>query len=166
MHQIHLWKKIGSVAYKLHIPEGSKVHPTFHVSQLKAFTPDYTPVHTVLPHIPQLDISDVAPESIPDRRLVKKGNKAITQILIKWTRLPDESSTWEDYHVLHWRFPPAAAWDRLPLKKGAVSPPILRRRQRPDVRGSFEAEQSGARHVSGAAQVTCYKKRTQAINAS
>jgi hypothetical protein len=87
---------------------GTKVHPTFHVSLLKAFTPDYTTVHIVMPHIPQLDITDVALESILDRRLVKKGNEAITQILVKWTGLPDESSAWGDYHVLCQRFLTAA----------------------------------------------------------
>jgi hypothetical protein len=65
-------------------------------------------VHIVLPHIPQLDISDVAPESNLDRRLVKKGNETITQILVKWTRLLDESSTWDDYLVLCQRFLTAA----------------------------------------------------------
>jgi hypothetical protein len=92
------------------LPSGSQVHPIFHVSQLKAVTPDYSPVHTILPNIPQLDVTDVSPESILDRHLVKKGNEAITQVLVKWTRFPDASSTWEDYHVL-WRwFLAASAW--------------------------------------------------------
>jgi len=47
-----------------------------------------------------LDGSDVVPEAILDRRLVKKGNNAILQVLIKWTKLPSTSATWEDYYVV------------------------------------------------------------------
>ena len=52
----------------------------------------------------------VEPEQILDRRLVKKGNNAITQVLIKWTNLPEDATTWEDANVLRERFPDALAW--------------------------------------------------------
>jgi len=52
----------------------------------------------------------VEPESVLDRRLVKKGNAAIPQVLIKWSHIPDTSATWEDYYVLKEHFPTAAAW--------------------------------------------------------
>jgi hypothetical protein len=77
-------EKIGSVAYRLILPPGSLVHPVFHVSQLKAFTPDHTLVFSQLPDIPSLDIADVSPKEILDHRLVKKGNEAITQVLVQW----------------------------------------------------------------------------------
>jgi hypothetical protein len=69
----------------------------FYVSQLKPFIVDYSPVYSKLSDIPTLDVIDVTPERILDRRLVKKGNVAITQILVQWNRLPESSTTWEDF---------------------------------------------------------------------
>lgn len=88
--------KIGSTAYKLDLPPASSIHPTFHVSQLKAYTPDCTPVFSELPPLINQDGSDVIPEGVLDRRLVKKGNVAVPQVLIKWSKLPSTSATWED----------------------------------------------------------------------
>jgi hypothetical protein len=80
-------EKLGPVAYKLQFPDNSSVHPVFHVSQLKSFTADYSPVHSQLPDTPALDVLNVTPERILDRRLVKKGNVAITQVLVQLTGL-------------------------------------------------------------------------------
>ena len=60
--------------------------------------------------IPHLDTLEVIPELILDRRLVKKGDSAITQVHIKWSGLPVTMATWEDYYVLKERFPTAPAW--------------------------------------------------------
>jgi hypothetical protein len=58
-------------------------------SQIKAFTPYHTPVYSQLLVIPHLDVAEVTPLKILDRRLVKKGNEAITEILVQWTGLPE-----------------------------------------------------------------------------
>jgi hypothetical protein len=89
-------EKLGPVVYKLQLPDNSSVHLVFHVSQLKFFTVDYSLVHSQLPDTPALDVLNVIPERILDWRLVKKGNVAITQVLVQWSGLPDSSSTWED----------------------------------------------------------------------
>ena len=102
--------RIGEVAYRLKLPEHSQIHPVFHVSQLKPFTPDYSPVSSDLPVQLEVDASEVFPEEILDRRLSKKGNKAQLQVLIKWTSLPASEATWEDYEVVKHRFPDAPAW--------------------------------------------------------
>ena len=77
----------------------------FLVSQLKPFQPNYTPVFSVLPKGAELDAHNLVPKVVLERRLVKKGNKAIPQALIKWSTLPSSMATWEDWYVLQSRFP-------------------------------------------------------------
>jgi hypothetical protein len=93
-------EKIGSVVYKLQLPSSSFVHPVFHVSKLKAFTPNHSPVYSSLLDVPALDVLEVALDKVINRQLVKKGNVAITQVLVQWSDLPESSSIWEDYNLL------------------------------------------------------------------
>jgi hypothetical protein len=102
-------EKVGSVAYKLELPSHSLIHPVFHVSQLKQYTPDHAPVFADLPSPPKLDLTVLEPEVILERRLTKKGNSAVTQVKVKWSSLPDELATWEDHDMLKARYPTAAA---------------------------------------------------------
>jgi len=71
--------------------------------------PNYTPVFSELPKVAELDAHHLQPEVVLDRRLVKKGGKAIPQALIKWSALPSSMTTWEDWYVLQARFPDALA---------------------------------------------------------
>lgn len=40
----------------------------------------------------------IEPIVVLDRRMVKKGNKATTQILVPWANILPEKVTWEDYN--------------------------------------------------------------------
>ena len=120
-----LLERIGPAAYKLDLLASSLIHPTFHVSQLKAFVPDHTLVFSELPHQVQLDTEEVQPEEILDHRLVKKGNRAVPQVLIKWTDVPAASATWEDYYVLKTRFRAALAWGQASVPAGENVRPMV-----------------------------------------
>ena len=75
-------QKIGSLAYKLDLPSEALIHPVFHVSQLKPFTPDYTPVFSELPKPPDLTAGDLQPVAILERRMRKKGDAPVVQLLV------------------------------------------------------------------------------------
>lgn len=97
-------QKVGPVAYKLSLPPHVAVHHTFHVSQLK---PCYA-VPTHFNHPPTVNVSSpncVQPKEILERRMIKRGNKAIPQILVQWDQMSVEDATWEDYATLKLRFP-------------------------------------------------------------
>jgi hypothetical protein len=117
-------ERIGKAAYRLDLPASSLVHDVFHVSQLKEYHPDFSHVFLELPKCPALDTVETQPETILDRRLTKKGNTAVHQMLIKWTGLSADQATWEDWEVLKVRFPVSLLFllgDKQALLRGALS---------------------------------------------
>jgi hypothetical protein len=115
------WVRV--VAYRLQLPAEARIHQVFHVSQLKPFTPNYTPVFSELPRPPDLAALAVQPSAILRRRLVRAGNATTPQILVKWGNLPDESATSEDYYVLQRHFPQAPIWEGSSSQEGASVTP-------------------------------------------
>ena len=71
-------QKIGSVAYRLALPDSSKVHPVFHVSQLKKFL---APTQQVQPVLPEPGDNFRVPSQVLDRRVVSRGADTIAQVL-------------------------------------------------------------------------------------
>jgi hypothetical protein len=71
----------------LELPSNSQVHPVFDVSQLKLFTPNYTPMYHELPRVIDLSKDHVEPVEILQRRLVKKGGAAVLQVLVRLSNL-------------------------------------------------------------------------------
>ena len=97
--------RVGAVAYKLALPSHVHIHNTFHVSVLKKKMGTGV-THT---HIPagvsrqgQLLLEPIA---ILDRRLVKRGRVAATQVLVQWSNSFPEDATWEYLQDLKLQFP-------------------------------------------------------------
>lgn len=88
-------ERIGTVAYRLHLPPDSKIHPVFHVSLLKKKRGDAIAPNPNMPPIDAICVFHWQPKAILDRGLFKKKNVAITKWLVKWSGLPIEDATWE-----------------------------------------------------------------------
>ena len=92
--------KISAVAYKLDLPPTMRIHPIFHVSLLKCYTPnneELFPDREITPPEPILvnDIEEFEVEEILDQRITKQGNRSTPQYLIKWKGYPLHDATWE-----------------------------------------------------------------------
>ena len=87
-------ERIGKVAYKLALPAGTRVHPVFHVSQLKQHI-GHAMVQSALPVLDGEDLISKEPVQILERRIRKRGNQAVTQVLVQWSNSFPEDATWE-----------------------------------------------------------------------
>lgn len=102
-------RRIGMVAYELGLPEGSLVHPVFHVSLLKKKIGDTTITSSKLPRTDKEGRMQIVPIAILDRKIMKKDNRAVTAGLIQWSNLFPEDATWEDLEELLKQFPESIA---------------------------------------------------------
>lgn len=88
--------KVGKVSYRLELPESSKIHSVVHVSLLKEAR-GYTSTSPPIP-LPVIQDPDcpVQPLEVVDERMVRKGNKTVRQVKVRWTNADPEASTWEN----------------------------------------------------------------------
>ena len=92
------------VAYKLELPPSAKIHPIFHVSQLKRHVGPMV-VHTPLPMLTEDGLLIKEPVVIIDRRIGKHNGKAVTEVLIQWKNSFPEDATWESLPQMQLKYP-------------------------------------------------------------
>ncbi|KAL8103411.1 hypothetical protein AgCh_027834 [Apium graveolens] len=112
--------KIGAVAYKFGLPNGSRVHPVFHVSLFEKRIGDAEVRNNELPLITDDGEIVMEPEAILDTRWFKKGSSFEEEQLVKWKKLPVENATWENAKELKDKFLTLNLADKIPLKGGDV----------------------------------------------
>ncbi|KAH7657952.1 Ribonuclease H protein [Dioscorea alata] len=98
-------QRIGSVAYKLELPEHSHIHPVFHVSLLKKLITDMASEAALLPPITMESGPLIQPELILQHCTVIRNNRHISQALVQWCGLPMSENSWEDIALLRSQYP-------------------------------------------------------------
>lgn len=96
--------KVGEVSYKLKLPDNAKIHPVFHVSQLKQHVGAVV-VQSELPMLDEDGLIKKEPIAILDCKMVKRNNIAATELLVQWRNTFPEDSTWELFSNLQTQFP-------------------------------------------------------------
>ena len=87
------------------LPPNSKLHPTFHVSCLKAKLGQHV---ISVPTLPPTDLDGVVtsePAVVLQERTHQLHSKTITQVLIQWQGEGPEDATWESSYIMQQRFP-------------------------------------------------------------
>lgn len=98
-------RKIGDVAYELDLPPDARIHPVFHVSQLKLKLGSSS---SALPRLPPVDAHGVfrpEPVEILTRRSRPKDNRPFIEVLVRWEGQTVDDATWEEYHALANAYP-------------------------------------------------------------
>ncbi|CAJ2652361.1 unnamed protein product [Trifolium pratense] len=111
--------RVGAVAYKLELPEGSKVHPVFHVSLLKKAVGNYHG-EDKLPDLEGESGIVIEPEVVLARRIVQVQNEAIEQVLVQWKGQNIEEATWEDSVMMKSQFPQLSLEDKAVQTGGSI----------------------------------------------
>ena len=97
--------KVGTVAYRLRLPDGAKVHPVFHVSLLKRRIGDAQGTDPMLPAWDSSDQCLLQPEAVLRRRAIRRNSIVVIQYLVKWDQLPESEASWEDKDFIDKQFP-------------------------------------------------------------
>lgn len=112
-------EKIGAVAYRLKLPEGSRVHPVFHVTLLKKAVGRYQEKEE-LPDLLEEHIEMYEPEAVLAARKVKQQGEEVKQVLIHWKGKTVEEATWEDEIMIRSQFPKFGLEDKATTEEGGI----------------------------------------------
>lgn len=117
------------MAYKLRLPPPAKIHNVFHISHLKKYKGKDDKKHSDLPISWEVQMKE--PDAILERRMIRKGNRAVTQLLIKWKENKSKA-TWKNAKMIKVKFLSFDLATKVTLKGGGLSGSSLRGPSIPD----------------------------------
>ena len=125
-------RRVGQCAYRLELPPHYKLHPVFHVSQLKKAI-GYAQASPTLPVNLTTDLEWVVH---PVKALQFRTTSAGLEVLIQWDSLPVYEATWEPVQTIRQQFPTFNLEDKVTKKGGGiVKPPTEIDSRKPKVTG-------------------------------
>lgn len=114
-------REINPVAYEVELPPDARIHPIFHVSQLRKVLRPGTQASSVPPVITDVPAT---PVKIIAQRWRRGSNGRRAQVQVQWSDPAAGDITWEDEQDLRRRFPEALAWGQASCQgEGDVSTP-------------------------------------------
>ncbi|MCH84611.1 hypothetical protein A2U01_0005443, partial [Trifolium medium] len=113
-------ERIGAVAYKVKLPEGSRVHPVFHVSLLKKAVGSYHEEETLPDCLEGEKGLLYEPEAIIAHRTVQVHGEEVSQVLVHWKGQIAEEATWEDTIVMKSQYPKLNLEDKVVFPGGSI----------------------------------------------
>ena len=113
---------IGSLAYRLALPDGVGIHPVFHVSRLKELlgSGDNTVTTETLVTSEELSSKPHVLERILDVKTKNLRTKIIREFKIKWMDKSIKDVTWEHENTLTTNFPNFPLQECNVLKRGSM----------------------------------------------
>ncbi|GAU44596.1 hypothetical protein TSUD_187860 [Trifolium subterraneum] len=109
---------VGNVAYKLNLPDNAKIHPVFHVSQLKPFKGDAQEQYLPLPLTMSEDGPIIQPTTVLQARTIRRGTQKVHQLQVQWEK--NDEPTWEDLDDLKSKFPTLNLEDKVVFKGDGI----------------------------------------------
>ena len=83
----------------MQLPLDSNIHHVFQISLLKKSVDNHS-VSGTLPPVREKGEFCMLPLKVLDKRMLKKRNRLVAEVLVQWTNVEPEDSTWEDVEEL------------------------------------------------------------------
>lgn len=117
-------ERIGTVPYRLNLPEGARIHDVFHVGVLKPF-------HGAPPatqqHLPPIKNGRLLPQ--PDRVLGSNDHRGSWHVLVQCANMPKSEATWEPVEAFRAEYPTFQLEDELFVNGGRNVVRVYKRRE-------------------------------------